>query len=684
MASDRPGAGVKGCPPGSALGSRRCVTRCRCSDRDGGDNPFVDSGAHDVDLARALDRAVRGASNATPPWPERLELRDTVEELRTWLADDRQWNESRPRHWQSLLTDLLGSLDDLGPTAKSAIAEPAFRSEATECRRRFANDSTVDDALRTRLSRLVDEISEVAVFPDTLLSALNDLVSSAGEPDRATRAARHLLALAQWAGHDIESLVRWIGLELASSRPGQPTRQSDNRPLVERLEVISERLRLPAYRGHFVIWLRFRLAKVEAPRSGGHPVIQIGDGICLYQGDWLRGCLAHPLVNEDLQAELVGPDNQELKSFCGFPYDQASGQFDEPPCDSRESPVAYLRVDVGYELASKAIDVARTNAEALAGIGTLYGSSPDIWKLDDSYVSFVDDAASGSMATPASVEEPTFEQRRAVHADRTSRELRGMASRLAAHLPVRDAQLENATTMLGWLRDAAQSPPALQVVLYDRVIEAVAGWAGYKSHTAFVGEQLVPWWAYSRIRGTAIDVALRLYWDHPYARASADDDQRAAWQEIVAHEPLNMREDTEPTLSLRGIISEAGWLIQRTPMESPLGEGLVTLERKTRTGQAAASWWSELCAHATTLESRRIRTRNALMHGGALAPGTIACVAPFAKNLASEALAASLEGQLLQRQLVSHFLDRQRRIALMRDSLAHGESPSRALFDEAQ
>ncbi len=607
-----------------------------------------------------------------------------VDELRRWLDDERQWNESRPRHWQTLMADVIDALDDLGSTTKTSIAEAAFRSEAKECRRRFENDATVDEALRRRLSRLVADISRVAVAPDTLVSALDDLVSAVGESNQARAAARHLLSLAEWAGHDIESLASRMGRELRPSRLGQAQGQSDNRSFLERVDAIREQLRRPAYRGRFVIWLRFRLAKVEAPRSGGPPVIRIGDSVCVYQGDWLRGCLAHPSDIWDLPPELMGTGNDYLKSFCGFPYDVERGQFGEPPPDPREKPVAYVRVDVGEELASRALEIARTNAEALAAIGTLYGSSPDIWKLDDSYQGFVDGARGASTATPPSVEEPTFEQRRAVHADRTSTELRDMAPQLAPHLPVRDAQLESATTMLGWLRDTAQSPAALQVVLYDRVIEAVAGWAGYKSHTAFVRDHLVPWWAYSRIRWTAIDAAYKLYWDHPYTRLSADDERRAAWEEILAHEPLGISQGDEPKLSLRGIVSEAAWLIQRTPAGSPLAERLVTLERNTRAGQATAKWWTELCRHAERLEARRIRTRNALMHGGALAPKTVAGVAPFAENLAVEAIGASLEGRLLERNLVDHFLDRQRRISQTREKLARGASPSDALFDDSQ
>lgn len=638
--------------------------------------------AGDIEVARAIDVAVHLSTKTEEPWPERLELRDAIDELRRWLGDDRQWNESRSRHWRSLLNDLLESVGDLGPRTRTQLGQQALESEIKECRRRFDNDATVDVALRTRLARFVEAVSAGAVMADVLIAAFDDLVQTASEPEASQRSARHLLTLAHWAGHDSELLVQRIGHELTFARPGQPQEQVDRRPLAPRLDAIRDILRRAPDRAHFVIWLRFQLAKVEAPRSGGRPVIEIGDRIRLYQGDWLRGCLTHPApLGLDLPPEVTLGDDG-LKSFCGLPYDVESGRFSAAPADPRESPVAYLRADVGDELASRAVEVARTNAEALAAIGVLYGSSPDIWKLDDSYVAFIPNGLGGSTATPPSVEEPTFEQRRAVHEDRTSRELREMAPRLAPHLPVRDAQLERATTMLGWLRSAAQSPEALQVVLYDRVIEAVAGWAGFSSHTAFVSEQLIPWWAYSRMRGQIIDAAYRLYWDH-LQRAFPDGDPWSQRQEeIRAHPPLGLRLGPKPILSLKGVVSEVQWLLQRVPPGTPVHRGLSEIDGRTRTGRATSSWWTELCRQASKVEARRVRTRNALMHGGALAPATVGSIVQFAGSLAREALAASLEGRLLDQGLVDYFLDRQSQIASMRSRLDANDPPAEVLFAE--
>jgi hypothetical protein len=221
----------------------------------------------------------------------------------------------------------------------------------------------------------------------------------------------------------------------------------------------------------------------------------------------------------------------------------------------------------------------------------------------------------------------------------------------------------------------------LRVVLCDRVVESVAGWAGIASPADFVRAHLIPWWAYSRIRGAVVDAAYNLVWDHPTFDVNSEQ-WKTMWEEIVAYEPLAIRQGPEPTMSLRGLVAETQWLLQRLPAGSRPAQCLTELERRTRSGRATASWWNELVKHAERIDGRRSRARNALMHGGPLAPGTVNAVAQFAESLSSEALAACIEGKLLGENLIDYFLDRQTRIADMRSRLAGGEAPADVLFSE--
>ena len=93
-----------------------------------------------------------------------------------------------------------------------------------------------------------------------------------------------------------------------------------------------------------------------------------------------------------------------------------------------------------------------------------------------------------------------------------------------------------------------------------------------------------------------------------------------------------------------------------------------------------AGWWNQLCLEAERMEARRLRTRNALVHGGPLAPATVEVVALFAEHLAGEALAACVEGRLLGEDLIDYFLDRDRRLADIRARLRAEAKPSEVLF----
>jgi hypothetical protein len=119
----------------------------------------------------------------------------------------------------------------------------------------------------------------------------------------------------------------------------------------------------------------------------------------------------------------------------------------------------------------------------------------------------------------------------------------------------------------------------------------------------------------------------------------------------------------------------------RTPAcESQTTRLLSKLAERTATGKATADWWNQLCEKALRMETRRLRTRNALVHGGPVAPATVEAVAAFAEHLAGEALAACVEGRLLGKDLIDYFLDRDHRIADIRARLKQGAKQSDALF----
>ena len=201
-----------------------------------------------------------------------------------------------------------------------------------------------------------------------------------------------------------------------------------------------------------------------------------------------------------------------LQTFCQ--------QRDDIP-DERERPVAYVRIDVGDELLSRAVGVARDTAQALASLGSLYGAEPTLWRLDESYVCYTDGQYCGGSSGPPVVESATFQERIGVPRDRTAEGLEELADQLGGHLPVRDPSVHAAVTLLGWLREARTSPPPLRLVLFDRLVEAASGWAGIQSTSRFVRDSLIPWWAYSRIRNTMESAGFAIAWGGSRASVAA-------------------------------------------------------------------------------------------------------------------------------------------------------------------
>ena len=574
--------------------------------------------------------AALSAAKRDNPWPEHLQLRDALDELARWLTDDHQWGASRSApHWQSLIRDVVDGLRDLGPSVQTELAAKEAIAELEQCAAAFESKSAVKDPeLRKRLCQCTDTLIERAALPKTLVAAWGDLIAVAHESDSAAAAARGLLSLATWIGHDTDSFVRRVTQALdgehAMRVDGELVSPETGAPLEERLTAARTAVAVEPARAHMTVWLRFRLAQIRLL-----PVIPIGEEVRIYSGDWLRSCLCAPAPHQELPPEATGKDAIFLRDFCGV--EQAHVEAGGPPHDPNEIPTAYIRVVVGEQFVARAVDIARSNAEALAALGAVYGEEPTMWRLDRSYLVFSGDRLAGSCDE---AEEPQWTETVGVAEDRTAEIVRRLSERLAGHVPFRDTELEEAMAMFGWLRGARSSPPAARLVLCDRVIEAVCGWVGKRKRDAFVREDVIPWWAHLRVEFLVTKVARRLLYSDPSARLPADDPFRAVWKEIVNHEPLGLGKHPR-AVTTSALVAEVPWLLERVPLDTPLGQDLAELQRCTRTGADALAYWDSWQARGERIEVRRLRTRNAIIHGGPLAPGTVDSVVLFARSLSS-------------------------------------------------
>ncbi len=613
------------------------------------------------DVIRGVEAALQTAQREQPG-AERLRLPDAVEELSIWLEDERQWYGAPGVNWASLIDDVTGALNALGKQTQQTVGSSALCDQLEECRGHLNRAETRHDfALRQRLRHLVTAIRDGCQDVETLVATWRDLTHSAAHPGPAEQAARQLLALGQWIGHDANRLRGMLSMQLIDAEARQ--KEEDPRPAADRLTAAETVLREPPSRADVVVWLRYIFARLL------DAWIDIGDSVRIYRGEWLRSALAAPAPHHNLPPDAMSED---LKEFC-----EPSGE----QTDEQDRPIAYVRIDVGKELTSQAVRIARDTAQTIASLGGLYGAEPTVWRLDESYVYFVDGEGGGSYAPPV-VEGPTVQERIDVAEDRTSEGLQEVAERLGAHLPVRDPAVHAAATLLGWLRDARTSPAPLRLVLFDRIVEAICGWAGVSSRPRFVRSDLIPWWAYNEIRRTIMQTGFTAVWGDPaFSAAPEGSPNRERWLEIFRHPPLALAMGGERrAIDLRAVLTETPWLLDRLPPGGNGERALLELKNKTATGKATLAWWDEIRDRGERLERRRLRTRNALVHGGPLALSTVENVAPFAEHIAGEALAACVQGRLLGKDLVDYFLARARRISDVRARLKGGESAPDALF----
>jgi len=634
-----------------------------------GDDPQVTG--DDQERVNSIVAALADAAREEE-WPEHLQLRDALDELERWVGEDHQWGAPRSaRHWGSLIRDVIDALADLGPSTQVALDAQTATAELQVHAAAFEAKAEVTEAtLRERLAKCAEAMTVAAASSEALLAAWCDLVACARDRKLGEKAGRSFLSLASWNGHDADWFARNIRQALDGSDAmridGELVTPATGTPLAERLAAARPVVGEPPRKLHLTVWLRLRPAQIRWP-----PWIAIGDDVRLYQGSWLRSCLCAPMPHQDLPPEAAGDGLAALRDFCGVQavHVEAGGQ----PHDPHEPPVAYIRVVVGEQLTSRAVDIARSNAEAIAALGALYGEEPTIWRLDRSYVVFCGTHEAGHSIE---AEEPEWTESLVASEDRTGDVIQTLSDRLAGHVPFHDDELERAMAMFGWLRGARSSPPAARLVLCDRVIEAVCGWAGRRNRKAFVRDQLLPWWGLARLEFLVRRIAHRLYYGYPSPRLPPDHPAWTTWQEILDHKPLGLRAHS-PKYKTSTLAAETPWLLERVPGDTLLGQALQELHDQIQTGAVALSSWESWQKRGEGIEDRRARTRNAIMHGGPLSPATVDRVVLFAESLATLALASSLNAKLAGKSIAAHFSAQQARANNMRKRLEldHPQDP---------
>jgi hypothetical protein len=247
-----------------------------------------------------------------------------------------------------------------------------------------------------------------------------------------------------------------------------------------------------------------------------------------------------------------------------------------------------------------------------------------------------------------------------------------VAEVLGPALPVTDSESELAEvcTLLGWLREARQAPSPARLLLCDRVIEQVCGWAGIDDVTYFVRQHLGPAWAYRRMRQEFV----RVGWDVEHKLNDLGITGDVLTMVYGEHAGLKRR------LNLRAFLANLSWLIEQLPTGSEEEKRAMRLRERCHNGKATAAWWRELEMSFNVMQSRARRTRNVLTHGGPLVEETVDAIVDFADAIAADALNVALQGRAARHDLVDVFLDRRVTFERSQKQLRANQPASEALF----
>lgn len=650
---------------------------------------MTDCEPDEAQLSRVIE-ALGQASRRPPRFAAAAEVPVVLSELEEWLADERQWVSGYAGQWRSLIEDLGAARKALGPRLGSYLrwgARAGIWTELTGVRKALSDRRRggPDPVLRRRLKKTAEQMRLAIGEADALLVAWEDLLLASSDEMALARAHTLLVLVAEQGldsegiGSQLAEVLRDSGYRIAILR-GESTNRFES--LTERAEAsVGERLELcrgllttPGASGEVVIWLRYLLAPLD---QGA--MIEISEGVTIYaQGSLREAWLAKE--QERLPPELRdGNLPHGLVTMARIPDSDDEEEAYEDPDEGRP-PHALIRIGLGRVRFAEALALARETAELLVSLAVLHGADPAIWLLTGDYVTFRDGRGAGSASTAPPVFKPTFEQDSAMASDRLPFILSQWSEKLAPHLPLTRPDLRRAAQLAYWMRRAQETWEPGRLVLYDRVFEQVAGWAGFTDLGRFVEDCLRPSWPLGRIRNEITNCWAAV---HHAGSGPFREIPEITWAEITAVPEIEYvpRDDGGWEVNLKGVLLHLGFILERLSPDSALHERVRRLRERTSSANSTLSWLDELDGDFEALRARTRRLRNALVHGGPVGEQAAASVLPFAEWLATDALHTALDGLLADKgDLIDHFLSRRTDQLGVRDSLVDGKAPPEALF----
>lgn len=616
-------------------------------------------------IQRAIGRSDVGSA---------LELGGVLSEFDAWLADDRQWRHGQAHHWRSLVDDLLERLSLTvaltAPPIQRTLAE--HRVELKRLRKALRSGSDLsDDAVRRQLRRLSESIRDRVARPEVLVTAWKRAVGWADvDPTKAEEGMRALRDLAEMIGHSADELVSGIDRVLRDSALDVApllNRPAPDNPRAAAGETVESRLRLVEVllarepeKAPGVVWLEYLHACIFSP-----PVLPLGPAATLYQHNFLRSMVHLAPEDDRLPWDVRNRDDDFLLSWLGAADPTKSVRADY---ELHGDPRVFLRLELPAMGPTQLLAEARETAHFLVAFGALGAENHDLWVLGDSYV------VRGWRFSTSAIDLGSDRAQRQMPVDGTALQLSRHADALSRHIPLSGSQLRRAGRLLVWMRQTSSTDSPARVVLCDRAIEQVCGWAGIGRPATFTVDYLKPSWIYTQIRNRILNSYRQLRYS-PFG-------QQSSWTEIdvVEQPPPHSPSSFIGGTNLKAILENLDVLLQAAPSGSDAHSELERLAARLADASAAKSWMNALGTEFDIRNARLRRTRNAIMHGGPIATRTVNHVSDFAVTLAYHALGPAIDILLEDRDLIDGFLNLQESHHRCFARLASGTSPSEALF----
>ena len=613
-------------------------------------------------------------SYSTPNRP-----RDTEYGLRTAIAELKAWLEAGPSDKQnagdrrSFAADVTRALSALGPAVSSRT--PAAAALTTALHTVAAEGPRAD---RELVGESFEAVHASLSDPRTSVAALEDLIATVRDPLSSYRLVTTRLAvfndaleLSDRASAEICHIIGGVlddqALEISAARhslDGTPAARSarldEFAGLAEeqRLELCRRLLVRPAEEGHHVVWVAFNDARVNVDGAWRQRVgmLEFFDG---------------PTLIETLNHSGSATSDAGLPDELQTPIRLGGHDVDVWPRPQEHARWVAARVDLGRNTFSNPVQVARAQADAVVELAAFRNGNP-IWTSLAGVLHLFDGRHHSSEKFHISND---IQHQISVDNDATAAEFPGIASSIAAHLPIVDPALRTLLGEIGVLNASASSGPLDLMAREVTVVETV---------TRMNGQPPADWAGF-----------LRDYMSVPHARSQAIDEifdavsnvlSSFAFEDAARFNSRAIREslpDGRMLFKRKVALELVPELVADLPDYHTAARRLRDVARRTRDVTQLGGWVNELVAEFKTKIDRASRLRNGLSHAGPAPAEVTASVRLMLNRYARQVAGIALEAVVAGSPVKQVFNDNRIEYKRWHQRISAAANVPSALFDLA-